>query len=56
MSPAQTEIEWISGTKNGRGPGKPPRNSDLQSWRSGELGDGYKDSSEVILSGQAVCH
>ena len=55
-SPAQTEIEWTSGKKNERGFGKRPQRSGWQSLRSGELGDGYKDSSEVNLSGREVHH
>ena len=52
-SPAQTEIEWTSGTKNERGFEKQP-NSGLSSWRSGELGGGYKDNSGVTLFGRVV--
>ena len=53
-SPAQTGIEWISDTKNGRGSGGQRQGSGSQSWRSGELGGGYRDSSEVTLSGQVA--
>jgi hypothetical protein len=53
-SPAQIEIEWTSGKKHERGFGEQPQSSGLQSWRSGELGGGYKDNSEATLSGQAA--
>jgi hypothetical protein len=53
-SPAQTGIEWISDMQNGRGSGGQRQSSGSQSWRSGELGGGYRGSSEVTLSGQVA--
>ena len=55
-SPAQTGIEWTSGKKHEWGFEKQPPSSGSQSSRSGELGGGYKDSSELTLSGRAVHH
>ena len=50
-SPAQIETEWTSDKKSEWEFGKQPQSNGLQSSRSGELGDGYKDNSEVTLSG-----
>jgi len=55
-SPAQIGIEWTSGTRSGWGFEQQPLSSGLQSWKNGELVDGYMDSSGVILSGRAVRH
>ena len=53
-TPAQTVIEWTSGKKHEWGFGKRPQSSGSRSLRNGELGGGYKDSSEVTLSDQAA--
>ena len=54
MSPAQTGIGWTLGTRSGWGFEQQLPSNGSQSWRSGELEDGYKDSSEATLSDRSV--
>ena len=50
----QIEIEWTLDKKHEWGFGKQSQSSGSQNLRSGGLGDGYRDNSEVTLSDRAV--